>query len=200
MVRTMRYLLFCTAFVVAATSANAATINFDTLPTGTVVSTQFSGLVFSLAGSGPVTSGSPVVDQTFGGLMNSPAATGDSVDYPTATILNIAFATGADSVSFTFDNYGDNGTSAFTALGPGAVVVDTAIIPNDGSSFQTVTVTGTDITDLQITNGEPGTDWGFAVGSLTYTPLAATPEPSSLMLLGTGILGLAGMARRKFSR
>jgi hypothetical protein len=63
--------------------------------------------------------------------------------------------------------------------------------------FSLVTVSGSGITDLQISNGDSAY-WLFEVGAVTFTSGdAETPEPSSLLLLGTGILGMAGMLRRK---
>jgi PEP-CTERM motif len=70
-------------------------------------------------------------------------------------------------------------------------------------------ISGVTVQQLELANAN-GNMWGihFCVGSATNCPNAtgfasggalATPEPGTLSLLGTGLLGLAGVLRRRFS-
>ena len=74
---------------------------------------------------------------------------------------------------------------------------------NDGSENNTAPfigiqdLSGGNITDLLFT-----TDFGpnaTAINTLSFQPGTTTPEPSSLLLLASGIVGLAGVVRRKLT-
>jgi hypothetical protein len=97
-------------------------------------------------------------------------------------------------------------TATFTITGPIDVTLDNAQFL-DISGTGVLTLTGYDptvatfslsSTDSSNNFGTTGSStFGFDVTSLE---IAATPEPTSLLLLGSGILGLAGLLRRKTAK
>jgi hypothetical protein len=76
----------------------------------------------------------------------------------------------------------------------------TSLIGYTGSAVCSLSLACNPTLDIPTIFIQVKTDMGNIAESGSLTPAAvATPEPSTFALLGTGILGLAGAARRKFS-
>lgn len=111
----------------------------------------------------------------------------------TQTISDTAGA--SYTFSFWMAAQGDN-PSDFNVSWDGTVLLSLTN-PNTGSQWEQFTyqVTGTGSDTIQFAvRDDPAY---IALDNVSVTPNATAPEPSSLMLMGTGILALAGMIRRK---
>ncbi len=100
--------------------------------------------------------------------------------------------------SFWFNAVGDN-PSDFSAYWNGTQLLSLTNPTTGGVWTQysySVTGTGSDTLSFAFRD-----DPAFmALDNVSVTPGGSTPEPSSILLLGTGVVALGGMARRKLGR
>jgi hypothetical protein len=176
--------VFALSAVLAATltaTAFADTYSF-TISTGSTSTTP--GSTFSATGT---LTGTP--DSSIASALELTSVTGGAQGYDFTGIVPVG--TNSD---FTYDNL------LFTD--PNALHVDSEGILLDltspiGTSLAHVYETGgayeVDVLDPR----DPGDVTPFAIDSFTLTP-SAVPEPSTFVLLGTGLLGALGAVRRRF--
>jgi hypothetical protein len=138
-------------------------------------------------------------------LNSAPSASGLSVYLANPTTANTieSLNFSLDGGQFTF-NLGEadgtantistNGTQAtflngaLIALTYNANIASLSITLDSGSLYYTFTDTA---------NQSDSTSGYITQGAITTSSPAAAPEPSSLIFLGTGVLGLAGVVRRR---
>ncbi len=134
-------------------------------------------------------------------------------DYVISSVFKIPTLSVTDLVAnWTFQDYLGNGNTETWYVYVNGVAVAQAILPDDAYNGDILTVTGS-VTFADIAPAAGGYQIAlvlqntvpFGGGSVAWldggtTGLSYTPEPGSLMLFGSGAIGLAGLLRRKLGR
>ena len=186
-----RFIFASVALLVAPVLASATTINFDDFQQTTRITTYYAP-----QGLANVTNGAVyVVSPTTMGNAGFPTHSGDGDLTNQALTMDLFFGSPVSGVSLYYTS--TSSTNSVVALNAMGVPLSTTFLPYDLGATNLMSIAGTNIAELDFTFSMVG---GNTIDDLTFTNAATvTPEPSSFALLGTGLLGIAGMVRKRLA-
>ncbi len=187
MTRKWLVALLAVGLLVASAPALATTLTFSEFPVGTVITNQYAAQGVLFAG---VAGGSPPIIANDGAMPDSPVL---SPNPPFAgDFLISSFIGGAVGVQFDSGFWNTVGTGAINVFSPAHVLL--AHLTNSVTGVEHFDLSAYGIIGTIFFNSELD-PFGADIDNLTFT---SVPEPTSLLLLGSGLFGLAGTLRRRF--